>query len=193
MTTRPTYERKPRTDALRNRERILVAALEVFHRDGASASLDEIARTASVGPGTLYRHFPTRDTLIEAVYRSSVDQLATSARQLAETLPPVEALRAWMRLFIDHVGAKHLIAPALNSVTGGPERLYLGARSTMREAIEALTQRAIASGDFRPDVQSEDFLRALIGAAFQSYDPSWKESAHRVIDLLLAGAKPAAP
>ena len=103
--------RKPRTDAQRNRERILEVAKEAFTRFGADASLDDIAKQAEVGPGTLYRHFPTRDALIEAVYRSEVEKLAAAERKFAETMPPVEALRAWMLLFVDHIAAKQIIAP----------------------------------------------------------------------------------
>ena len=95
-------------------------AKEAFTRFGADASLDDIARQAGVGAGTLYRHFPTRDALIEAVYRSEVEKLAAAERKFAETMPPIEALRTWMLLFVDHIAAKQIIAPALNSVVGGP-------------------------------------------------------------------------
>src|ERR1700761_2770571 len=97
--------RKPRADAQRNRERILEVAREIFARDGTAANLDDIARQAAIGPGTLYRHFPTRDALIEAVYRSEVEKLAAHQKRLAANLPPLDALRAWMNLFIDHVAA----------------------------------------------------------------------------------------
>src|SRR5215472_17126746 len=115
--------RKPRTDAQRNRERILEVAKEAFTRYGADASLDDIAKQAEVGPGTLYRHFPTRDALIEAVYRSEVEKIAAVARKLADELPPLEALRTWMLLFIDHIATKQIIAPALNSIVGGASKL----------------------------------------------------------------------
>src|ERR1039458_1210739 len=95
--------RKPRTDAQRNRERILEVAKEAFTRYGADASLDDIAKQAGVGAGTLYRHFPTRDALIEAVYRSEVEKLAAAGRKFAETMPPIDALRSWMLLFVDHL------------------------------------------------------------------------------------------
>src|ERR1700749_4911248 len=98
--------RKPRTDAQRNRERILEVAKEAFTRSGANASLDEIATQAGVGPGTLYRHFPTRDALIEAVYRTEVEKLAAAERKFAETMSPIEALRTWMLLFVDHIAEK---------------------------------------------------------------------------------------
>src|SRR6201992_475984 len=98
--------RRPRSDAQRNRERILEVAKQAFTRSGANASLDDIATQAGVGPGALYRHFPTRDALIEAVYRTEVEKLAAAERKFAETMPPLEALRAWMLLFVDHIAAK---------------------------------------------------------------------------------------
>jgi AcrR family transcriptional regulator len=121
-------ERKPRTDAQRNRERILEVAKAAFTRSGADASLDDIAKQAGVGPGTLYRHFPTRDALIEAVYHTEVEKLAAAQRELSAKLPPIKALRAWMMLFVDNIAAKQIIASALNSVGGGPSRLYGSSR-----------------------------------------------------------------
>jgi AcrR family transcriptional regulator len=106
-------------DAHRNRERILEVAKKAFTRYGADASLDDIAKQAGVGAGTLYRHFPTRDVLIEAVYRREVEKLAEAARVFADETQPIEALRNWMQLFVDHIAAKRIIAPALNSVVGG--------------------------------------------------------------------------
>src|ERR1700733_11428487 len=112
----PSASRKPRADAQRNRGRVLEAAKEAFTRLGADASLDDVAKQAGVGAGTLYRHFPTRDELLEAVYRSEVQKLASAEQKFAETLPPMEALRAWMLLFIDYIATKKIIAPALNSL-----------------------------------------------------------------------------
>src|SRR5580692_11926999 len=134
--------RKPRTDAQRNRERILEVAKEAFTRFGARASLDDIARQAEVGAGTLYRHFPTRDALIEAVYRTEVEKLAAAERKFAATLPPLDALRAWMLFFVDHLAAKQIIAPALTSVVGGTTRIYEGSRGLIQSAIDALVKRA---------------------------------------------------
>src|SRR5271169_5347997 len=139
---RSTTARKPRTDALRNRERILEVAKGAFTRHGADASLDEIAKLAGVGIGTLYRHFPTRDALIEGVYRNEVEKLAEAAARFAETMPPLDALRAWMLLLVDYIAAKHIIAPALNSVVGGPFRLYEGSRSMIQGPIDELVKRA---------------------------------------------------
>jgi AcrR family transcriptional regulator len=182
---------KSRIDALRNRERILEVAKEAFTRFGASTSLDDIARQAGVGAGTLYRHFPTRDALIEAVYRSEVEKLAAAERTFAETMPPIEALRAWMLLFVDHIAAKHIIAPALNSIVGGPSKLYEGSRGLVQGAIDALVKRAIKSGDIRRDLDASDLLRALIGVSYVTFDPDWRQSARRLVDILLAGSRPA--
>src|SRR5450755_2560206 len=105
--------RKPRADAQRNRESVLESAKQAFTRHGANASLDDIARDAGVGAGTLYRHFPTRDALIEAVYRTEVEKLAAAERKFSDAMPPVEALRAWMLLFVDYIATKQIIAPVL--------------------------------------------------------------------------------
>jgi AcrR family transcriptional regulator len=187
-TRKPT--RQPRTDAQRNRERILEAAKEAFTRFGASASLDDIARQAGVGPGTLYRHFPTRDALIESVYRGEVEKLAAAERKFAETMPPVEALRAWMLLFVDYIAAKQIIAPALDSVAGGASKLYEGSRSLVQGSIHALVKRAIKSGDIRKDLEPFDLLRALIGVSHVASGPDWQQSARRLVDILITGSRP---
>src|SRR5580700_787834 len=140
-------QRKLRTDALRNRERIVEVAKGAFTRHGADASLDDIAKQAGVGAGTLYRHFPTRDALIEAVYRSEVEKLADAGSRFAATLSTLEALRAWMLLFIDHVAGKMLIVPAMDTVAGGSSRLIMGSRGLIRTSFAALAERAIATGD----------------------------------------------
>jgi len=169
----------------------LEVAKEAFTRFGAKASLDDIAKQAAVGPGTLYRHFPTRDALIEAVYRSEVEKLAAAARKLAGTMPPIEALRAWMLLLIDYIGAKHIIAPALDSLVGGPARLYESSRSQIQGAIEELVKRAKKSGDVRRDLDPSDLLRALIGVSHVTYGSGWQQSARRLVDILIAGSGPA--
>ena len=182
--------RKSRTDAQRNRERILEVAKEAFTRFGADASLDDIAKQAGVGAGTLYRHFPTRDALIEAVYRSEVEKLAAAERKFSETMAPMEALRAWMLLFVDHIAAKQIIAPALNSIVGGPTKLYEGSRDLVGGAIDALVKRAIASGDIRSDLDPFDLLRALIGVSHVASGPGWQQSARRLVDILVTGSRP---
>ena len=182
-------DRKPRADAQRNRERILQVAKEIFTRDGAAASLDDIARQTGIGPGTLYRHFPTRDALIEAVYRSEVEKLAAAEQSFAAEMPPLEALRAWMLLFIDHVSAKTLIIPAMNTVSGGSMRLIEGSRSLIHGAFVASVKRAIASGDLRSDLDPNDFVRALVGVFHTTAVPGWEASARRLVDILIAGSR----
>jgi AcrR family transcriptional regulator len=181
---------KPRTDALRNRVRILEVAKDAFTRFGADASLDEIAKQACVGAGTLYRHFPTRDALIEAVYRSEVEKLAAAEQKFTESMPPIDALRAWMLLFVDHIAAKQIIAPALNSVVGGPAKLFEGSHGLVHAAIDALVKRAIGSGEIREDLDPFDLLRALIGVAHVASGPGWQQSARRLVDILVTGSRP---
>ena len=182
--------RKPRADAQQNRERILEVAKEAFTRFGANTSLDDVAKEAGVGAGTLYRHFPTRDALIEAVYRTEVEKLAAAQQKFAETMPPIEALRAWMLLFIDYIAAKHIIAPALNTFVGGPSKLYEGSRAQIQGAIDALVKRAIKSGGIREDLDPFDLLRALIGVSNVATSPDWRESAKRLVDILITGSRP---
>lgn len=163
--------RKPRTDVQRNRERILEVAKEAFTRSGANASLDDIAKRAGVGAGTLYRHFPTRDALIEAVYRTEVEKVAAAEKRFSERLPPVEALGAWMLLFVDYIATKQIIGPALNSIVGGPSKLYEGSRTQIQGAIDSLVKRAIKNGDIRRDLEPFDLLRALIGVSHVASGP----------------------
>jgi AcrR family transcriptional regulator len=186
----PPPRRKPRSDARQNRDRILEVAKAAFTRFGADASLDDIAKQAGVGPGTLYRHFPTRDALIEAVYHTEVGKLAAAQRELSANLPPIEALRAWMMLFVDYIAAKHIIASALNSVGGGPSRLYDSSRVQVADAIDALVKTAVKSGDIRKDLKPFDLLRALIGVSNVATGPDWQESAKRLVDILIKGSRP---
>jgi AcrR family transcriptional regulator len=181
--------RKPRADAERNRERILEVAKQVFTRDGAAASLDDIARRSGIGNATLYRHFSTRDDLIEAVYRSEVEKLAAAERRFAATMPPLEALRSWMLLFIDHVAGKMLIIPAMNTIAGGSLRLMEGSRSLIHTAFVASVKRAIASGDLHSETDPNDFVRALVGIFHTTSLPGWEQSARRIVDMLIAGSR----
>src|ERR1700677_2037375 len=183
-------QRKTRTDAQRNRQRILEVAKEAFARSGANTSLDDIAKHAGVGAGTLYRHFPTRDDLLEAVYRTEVEKLAAEERKLSEALPPIEALRAWMLLFVDHIATKQIIAPALNTFVGGPSKLYEASRAQITGAIHALVKRSIESGDIRRDLDPFDLLRALIGVSNVASSPNWLQSARRLVDILIIGSRP---
>jgi AcrR family transcriptional regulator len=183
-------DRKPRSDAQRNRERILEVAKHEFTRSGANARLEEIAKKAGVGPGTLYRHFPTREELLVAVYRSEMEKLALAGRTLAETLPPVEALRAWLLLFVDAVETKQIIAPVLNTLVGDPKKVFEASYAQIHEALRALVKRAIKSGDIRKDLDPIDLLRALVGVANVSASPDWQQSARRLVEILILGARP---
>src|SRR6201995_4729364 len=152
----PKSARKPRSDAQRNRERILEVAKQVFTRRGADASMGEIARRAKIGPGTLYRHFATRDDLLATVYITEVEKLAASQKQLSAELPPIEALRAWLLVFIDYIAAKKIIAPALNAMAGGPSRVYEQTNLLMQQAAQSLAKRAVDAKELRADVDPMD-------------------------------------
>ena len=180
--------RKSRADAKRNRERILEIAKNAFTRDGATASLDDIARRSGIGNATLYRHFPTRNDLIEAVYRNEVERLAAAEQRFAATMSPIEALRAWMLLFIDHVSEKKLIISVMDTVPGGSMRLMEGSRNLIHGTFVTSVQRAIASGDLRADTDPNDFVRALVGIFHTTALPGWEQSARRIVDILIAGS-----
>jgi AcrR family transcriptional regulator len=182
--------RKPRADAERNRERILEVAKQVFTRRGADASMGEIARRAKIGPGTLYRHFATRDDLLATVYITEVEKLAAAQTQLSAELPPIEALRAWLLVFIDYIAAKKIIAPALNAMAGGPSRVFQQTTQVMEEAAHALATDAIASGDLRPDVDPIDLMRALYGLSNAGSADDWPAKARKFVDILLQGSRP---
>jgi AcrR family transcriptional regulator len=182
--------RKPRADAQRNRERILGAAKQVFTRRGAEASMDEIGKCARIGPGTLYRHFPTRDDLLAAVYISEVEKLAEAQKKFSADLPPIEALRAWMLVFIDYIAAKKIIAPALNTMSSGPSRVFQQSTRLMEEAAHALASPAVVSGDLRSDVDPMDMLRAIYGISSAGSADDWPAKARRFVDILIQGSKP---
>ena len=182
--------RKPRADAQRNRERILEVAKVAFTRSGTDINLDELARQAGVGPGTLYRHFPTREVLLEAVYRTEVERLAATQKEFSATLSPVEALRAWMMLFVDYIETKQLIAPAVNTLIGANSKLSEYSGALIKEAIHSLVKRAVDSGAIRADLDPLDLLRALVGVSNVSSVPDWPASARRLVQILLAGSRP---
>ena len=181
--------RKPRADAQRNRIRLLETAKAAFAEKGAGASLDEIARSAGVGAGTLYRHFPTRDSLIEAVYRNETQQLVAAATRLAETHSPTVALREWLLLFVDYMATKHGMYEALNSIVGGTSELYSASTEQMKQAIATLIDRAVTSGAIRLDIDPLDLLRALAGVANMSAGPDGMQAAKRMVDILIAGIR----
>jgi AcrR family transcriptional regulator len=185
----PAAVRKPRADAERNRVRLLETAKAAFAEKGSAASLDEIARVAGVGAGTLYRHFPTRDALVAAVYRNETEQLVSAADRLAETHPPVTALREWLLLFVDYMATKHGMSEVLNSIVGGTSELYSASTAQVKLAISKLVDRAVESGDIRLDLDPLDLLRALAGVANVSLGSNGERAAKRLVDILIAGVR----
>lgn len=181
--------RKPRADAERNRLRLLEVARAAFTDRGADVPLEEIAREAGVGIGTLYRHFPSRDALLVEVYRHGMEELGRLARQLSETHPPVEALRAWMRLFVDYIATKQVLAPALNAIVCGADDPRASTLGTIQTAMATLTDRAVEAGELRLDMDPLDLLRALVGVTGSDNGPQWRDSAFRLIDVLIAGLR----
>jgi AcrR family transcriptional regulator len=179
--------RKPRTDAVRNHERVLEAAKAVFNAGGPNASLEAVARHAGVGIGTLYRHFPTREALFEAVYRREVEYLAELAEQLRAEASPVEALRRWLRSNVAFVATKKGMAAALALATHGSSELSAYALRRLSGAARGLLDRAAAAGELRSDISPEDLLRALIGMCMMYDQPGWQASVLRMVDVFVDG------
>jgi AcrR family transcriptional regulator len=181
--------RRPRTDALRNREQLLAAAKAVFSVGGPEASLEAVARRAGVGIGTLYRHFPTREVLFEAVYRHEVEQLAELADQLKTDVEPVEALRRWLHSNVEFVATKKGMAAALALAAHGHSELSAYSFERLTKAVGMLLERAAAAGEIRDDVSPEDILRALVGMCFMRDQPGWQASVLRLVDVFVDGLR----
>ena len=184
-------ERVMRADARRNRERIMVAARDAFAENGMDATLDDIARRAAVGPGTLYRHFPDRETLLAAVYRDEILALCARTDELAETLPADEALAAWLRLQLDYITAKRGLGAAVKTMLGIESETVNFCKDAMRAAVGRLLSRAQEAGAVRMDIAPADLLRLVhgVGAASET-DPS---SAERLLSYVLDGIRPQPP
>jgi AcrR family transcriptional regulator len=185
--TAPT--RKPRADSARNRQLLIDAAKAGFSDVGLDVSLEEIARRAGVGIGTLYRHFPTREAVVEAVYRREVEHLAEAVPQLLQASPAGEALHKWMHLFVDYIATKRIIAPSLAAATARTPALHATSLELITGAISTLVRRAIASGDVRKDIDPSDLLRAMVGVSYGNPDAGWEASARRLIDILMDGLR----
>ena len=179
--------RKPRADAARNRERVLEAAKAVFSAGGPDASLEAVARRAGVGIGTLYRHFPTREALFEAVYRREVQQLGELAEQLKSEAAPVDALRRWLRSNVEFVATKKGMSAALALAVHGSSELYAYTFDRLTKAVGALLDRAVAAGEIRPDIGPEDLLRALVGMCYMHDQPGWQATVLRLLDVFVDG------
>ena len=190
MTARPAETiRKPRADAVRNRERVLEAAKAVFSAGGADASLEAVAKRAGVGIGTLYRHFPAREDLFEAVYRREVEQLGDFAEQLKAEPDAVEALRRWLRSNVEFVATKKGMLAALQLAAYGPTELHAYSFDRLTKAVGALLARAVAAGEIRADIGPEDVLRALIGMCYLHDQPGWQKSVLRLVDVFVDGLR----
>lgn len=176
--------RRARADATRNRERLLVAAKAVFSAGGAEASLEAVARKAGLGVGTLYRHFPTREALYEAVYRREVDELASLAGQLSAEFPPEEALRRWVRANVEFVATKKGMAAAL-ALAAHNKDLIAYSFDRLTRTLEELLARA--KGALRTEIGAEEMIRAVIGFCVVNDQPGWRESALRLIDVFMDG------
>ena len=181
--------RKPRADAVRNRERVLEAAKVVFGAGGAEASLEAVARAAGVGIGTLYRHFPTREALFEAVYGREVQQLADLAEQLKQEAQPVDALRQWLRSNVQFVATKKGMSAALALAAYKNSELFSYSFDRLTRAVSGLLDRAIAAGEIRDDISPEDVLRALVGMCYMHDQPGWQTSVLRLVDVFIDGLR----
>jgi AcrR family transcriptional regulator len=181
--------RKPRADALRNRDLLLEAAKSVFSAGGPEASLEAVARTAGVGIGTLYRHFPTREALFEAVYRHEVQQLADLAERLKKERRPIEALRQWMRSIVKFVATKKGMSTALALAVSKDWDLVSYSSDRLTRAIGLLLEQAIAAGEVRSDVGPEDLLRAIVGMCYTHDQPGWQKNVLRLVDIFVDGLR----
>jgi AcrR family transcriptional regulator len=180
--------RPKRADARRNHDRIVTAARDAFATHGADAPLDDIARNAGVGPGTLYRHFPTRAALVEAVYREHIGGMADLARELAERFPPGEALERWMHEQVDSMRLHRGLGTALKSALDRTSETFTWCQATIRAAASALVEAAQAAGNIRTDVTGLEVLRLTHGIAMASeYAP---EGADRLLQITIDGLRP---
>jgi AcrR family transcriptional regulator len=181
--------RAPRADACRNRDRLLECASAAFARDGVDASLERIAKDAGVGVGTLYRHFPNRDVLMEAVYRHNLEQMLADAEDLLASRPPAEALAEWMQRFVAYVATKKGLAAHLKTVVAADSDLFTSSHERMQAMMQRMLDAAIAEGAVRPDVDATDVLRALAGVCMTSDMPGPADQACRLSSLLMDGLR----
>jgi len=186
-------QRVMRADACRNRDRLLEVASEVFTEAGVDASLEKIAKAAGVGIGTLYRHYPTRDALVEAVYRHNVDLLCEAAEELSATLPPDQALAEWMQRFVSYVGSKKGLAPYLKSVVSADSDLFESTLARVRQTVSGLIAAAEEAGTIRPGTDGMGLLRALSGVCLMSDQPNAAEGGCDIAGLLMDGLRYGAP
>ncbi len=181
--------RKPRADSLRNRERLLEAATAIFRLGGAQASLEAVAREAGVGIGTLYRHFPTREALFDAVYRHEVDLLADLAQTLSTEDDPVAALKSWLQANVRLVATKKGMIEGLQLAVVGSSELKAYSYERMVGAIGLLLERAAGAGMIRDDVSPDELLRTLLGIFYSHGPADWQPTALRMVDVFVDGLR----
>jgi AcrR family transcriptional regulator len=179
-----------RADAQRNRDRLLEVAVRAFSREGPDVTLDAIAKKAGVGIGTLYRHFPTREALIDAAYRNELARLCDSVDDLLHDIPPDKALRAWMDRFVDYMTTKRGMGDALRALIASGGDPFSESRDRLTVAVTILLQAAAAAGTLRPDVEPDDVLVSLSGLSLATADPDRRDQAGRLLDLLMDGLRP---
>ena len=187
----PTVNRHPRADAQRNRQLLLDAALSAFAQHGTQASLEAIARSAGVGIGTLYRHFPTREALALAAYQYDVQRLCETANELLLTLPPDAALRTWLAHFSAYIITKRGMSDVLRGMLTDPQPFYaeLNVRERVLSAVTLLLDRGTVAGFFRDDIGGEVVLLAMIGLWYVSAAPTTPHQMSRLLDLLVDGLR----
>ncbi|HEU0165883.1 MAG TPA: TetR family transcriptional regulator [Thermomicrobiales bacterium] len=179
-------ERRPRADAQRNRDRLLEVAMHAFATEGPDVSLEAIARTAGVGIGTLYRHFPTRDALVEAVYRNEISRVSALAGEFRASMAPETALRAWMTHFVAFMTTKHGMSDVFRAVIASGGNPYGETRILALDAVQSLIAAGARAGTIRDDVSPLDILTILNGLSFATDDP---EQTARLIDLVIDGLR----
>jgi AcrR family transcriptional regulator len=184
-----TSARPLRADAQRNRDRLLEVAVRAFSQDGPDVTLDAIAKEAGVGIGTLYRHFPTREALVEAAYRSELARLCDGVPGLLAAMPADQALRAWMDRFVDYMTTKRGMADALRAVIASGGNPYEQSRGRLTAAITALLTAAADAGTLRRDVAPADVLASVSGVSLAAGDPAQRDQAGRLLDLLMDGLR----
>lgn len=181
--------RKRRADSVRNRERLLAAAREVFSAGGSDATLETVARTAGVGIGTLYRHFPTREALFQGVYRHEVDELVAFADRLAEDPAPADALRRWLHANVGMIATKKGMLEALAPTVDNSNEVYANSVARLTGSAGDLMARAVAAGEIRSDVTPEELMRALVGMCFIRENAGWQAAVIRLLDVFVDGMR----
>jgi AcrR family transcriptional regulator len=178
-----------RADAQRNRDALLEAAAAAFTENGTEASLEDIAKRAGVGIGTLYRHFPSRGALVEAAYRRGVERICDDATELLATQPPVVALEQWMESFVGYVATKRGLAATLKQGSDKNTELFAYVHARMHASMKELVDAAVAAGEIRSDVSPVDLMRAVSGVCMASDSTDWQAQARRLVALLVDGLR----